>query len=135
MDITHENHRRGGALKKFILRAAGSLLLGVAAPAIAQNLPGPADPVEGHRLALTLCSACHVVAADQEDLPLRDPAAPPFQSIANKPGVTAESLRHFMLTTHKTMSSKPTYTMPSQDLADYQLNAIVAYLMSLRKQP
>jgi cytochrome c len=97
--------------------------------ALGQSLPGGPDPVEGHRLALFLCAPCHVVATDQELPPILDKPAPPFLAIANRPDTTEASLRRFLLTTHRTTSK-----MPNPNLADYQINAIVAYLLSLKSQ-
>ena len=122
-------------MNRLISPLAISAMLAGGGIASAQSLPGPSDPVEGHRLSLTICSPCHVVATDQEQPPLLEKPGPSFMAVAKTPGVTEESLRHFLLTTHGAMTTKPTYSMPNQHLADYQTNAIVAYLLSLRPKP
>jgi mono/diheme cytochrome c family protein len=40
------------------------------------------NPTEGHRLALMICSACHVVGPDQQSRPLLRNPAPNFRTIA-----------------------------------------------------
>jgi Cytochrome c len=119
-------------MKTFVRLAVVASLMAGSTLASGQVLPGPPDPVEGHRLAIALCTPCHVVATDQELPPVLYKPAPPFLVIANRPNTTEASLRQFLLTTHSTM--RPTFTMPNPALADYQLNAIVAYLLSLKGQ-
>ncbi len=120
-------------MKAFIRFAAIAALLGGSVQGGAQGLPGGPDPVEGHRLALSLCTPCHVVATDQELPPILDHPAPPFRTIAKRPDTTEASLKHFLLTTHSTM--QPSFSMPNPGLADYQVNALVAYLMTLKNRP
>ena len=116
-------------IKTFIHLAFMVTLMAGSTLALGQDLPGPPDPVAGHRLALLLCAPCHVVATDQEQPPMLDNPAPAFLAIANRPDTTEASLRRFLLTTHRTTSK-----MPNPELADYQMNAIVAYLLSLKSQ-
>ena len=79
---------------------------------------------KGHELALQICAACHVVAPDQSARPLLKPPAPEFSAIANRPTATAASLTEFLQVPHG--------KMPNPMLADYQVTALTAYLMSLR---
>jgi mono/diheme cytochrome c family protein len=83
----------------------------------------------GHEFALKVCSACHVVATDQEFPPIRRPPAPAFRSIANRPGTTAESVRAFLLRTHRTIEQP--YNMPNLALSDGQVANAAAYVLSL----
>ena len=109
--------------------AFGALVASIAAVASAQE-PSAGDAAEGHRLALKICTACHVVAPDQPFPPtLRNPA-PSFQALADKPGVTATSLHDFMLTTHTTIRTP--LNMPNLSLTEDQAAALVAYILSLR---
>lgn len=67
-------------------------LIGAAAlvaPAAGQS----ADPANGRRLALKICTACHVVAPDQELPPSSRKPAPSFAAIARRPGITVASLQ------------------------------------------
>ena len=107
-----------------LLSVVGAGLIG------ASCLAQPASVSEGHRLALLICASCHVVASDQEAPPILKNPGPSFVSIANGRGVTAESVRAFIRTTHSTTT--PPFTMPNPQLADYQADAIVSYLVSLK---
>lgn len=57
---------------------------------------------------------------------------PPFRDIANQPGITPASLRTFLLITHST--TEPPFTMPNPRLSDRQIDAMIAYIISLRGQ-
>lgn len=85
----------------------------------------------GHHLASMLCHECHIAARDQAYPPTRDPPAPSFVSVAQRKEVSAESLEHFLKTTHKGMDNPK--GMENPGLADFQVKAIVAYILSLRK--
>jgi cytochrome c1 len=78
-----------------------------------------------------LCYECHIAARDQAHPPTRDPPAPSFVSVAQRKEVSAESLEHFLKTTHKGMDNPK--GMENPGLADFQVKAIVAYILSLRK--
>jgi mono/diheme cytochrome c family protein len=117
------------------MRAAATcvmILLAVGCPAWGQATTGAADDVRlGHHLSILLCTACHVAAADQPYAPTMNPPAASFASIAQRADVDADSLKHFLRTTHEGLDSKK--GMPNPGLADFQATAIVAYLLSLRK--
>ena len=85
-----------------------------------------ADPQvqKGHDLAVQFCAACHVVAPDQGRAPLLKPPAPPFTAIANRTDTSANSLQAFLRVPHG--------KMPNPMLAEYQVTALTAYIMSLR---
>jgi hypothetical protein len=63
--------------------------------AIAAQVAGNA--VEGHALAIRVCGHCHVVASDQQWMPLLRIPTPIFREIANKKETTAVSLQEFIL--------------------------------------
>ena len=93
----------------------------------------PHDPVvaRGEQLARVVCSACHVVAKDQEIPPLLAKPAPPFLSIANRPGTTADSIAHFVSSTHWDFETLP-MKMPDLMLTKSEATAVSRYIMSLR---
>ncbi len=90
------------------------------------------DISKGHFLAIMICSICHIAAADQPSLPIATPPAPPFESLAQRKDITAESLQKFMTTTHRGLNNPN--GMPNPMLMDYQVKQIVAYFLSLRKR-
>ncbi len=91
-----------------------------------------ADDVRlGHQVALTVCAICHAAAADQPSPPIRHPPAPSFESIAQRKDINAASLQDFLTTTHQGLDNPK--GMPTPNFAEFQVKAIVAYLLSLRK--
>jgi mono/diheme cytochrome c family protein len=98
--------------------------------------PKPAaDAKEGRAFALRACTGCHIVASDQPFKPIHtgDIHPPDFKDIANKSGVTVDSLIHYldMLPTIPKDSR-----MANADLTAEQTRDVVAYILSLRdKQP
>ncbi|MCX8135069.1 MAG: cytochrome c [Roseococcus sp.] len=99
-------------------------LLGVlvATPAAAQG-PAPALIGEGQRLAQQWCANCHAVAPGQR--PPAGDAAASFPAIAALPSTTEMSLRVFLQTPHA--------AMPDYRLSRAELDAVVAYILSLRR--
>lgn len=92
-----------------------------------------ADAGAGRAVAYNVCGWCHVVGLHQQIGPaLRDPG-PSFRAIANRPRVSAGSLRHFIESTHP-VSAAP-HEMPNPQLTDDQLDDVVAYILSLRGKP
>ena len=88
------------------------------------------NPTEGHRLALKICAACHVVAPDQQYPPLLIHPAPDFQTIAVRPGISTVSLQQFILTTHAGITNPD--NMPNPQLTEDQAADIASYIASLR---
>lgn len=79
------------------------------------------EPAEtGHGLAVRWCASCHVVDPKRSGTD----AVPTFKAIADKPGATAEKLKAYLL--------KPHGEMPDFQLAFPHVDAIVAYILSLR---
>lgn len=89
------------------------------------------DVRKGHELAAMLCSNCHVAAPDQLSMPILNPPAASFASIAQRKDLNAESLEKFVATTHRGLDNPK--GMPNPYLVDYQVKQVVAYLLSLRK--
>ena len=101
-------------------------------PPYANAQAGDALVARGQKFAELTCAACHVVSASQQFAPiLRDPA-PSFDSIANRPTTTEQSLRAFLTTTHSTISNPN--GMPNPQLADYQIKEVISYILSLRRK-
>jgi len=79
-------------------------LLTLAGAAQAQTTSPQAKLLEeGHRLALTLCSVCHVAAADQSGPPVMKDPRPPFSDIANRPEITPAAVRTFLRIAHASL--------------------------------
>jgi mono/diheme cytochrome c family protein len=117
----------GVTMRHFARFWGAALVVMVACRAEADPL---GDPAEGHRLALKICSACHVVAADQDIAPIVRNPAPSFQAIANRPGTSAASMQHFVQTIHRTLANGT--NMPNPRLTDEQATDIASYIVSLR---
>jgi mono/diheme cytochrome c family protein len=118
-------------MRQLVLTAVILLLGAAGVAARAQLTAEGSDIQEGHRLALRICYACHIVASDQEEPPILHNPAPSFQSIADRPGTTAASLRNFMLTTHRTIATPA--NMPNLQLTADQVTQLVSYILSLRR--
>ncbi len=104
--------------------------------ALSANLANAEDAsiTAGRQLALEVCSVCHVVAPDQRFAPRLDQRTPNFEEIANRPGMSAEFVSHFIKTTHWDESTIP-MTMPDPMLTDDQVSEVASYILSLRKHP
>jgi mono/diheme cytochrome c family protein len=122
-------------MKRFAIFALIVVLAAYAALA-AHAQPKPAgDAKEGGAFSLEACTGCHIVAADQPFKPIYagDIRPPDFKDIANKPGITADSLIHYL----DTLPAIPKDSqMANADLSPEQTRDVVAYILSLRdKQP
>jgi mono/diheme cytochrome c family protein len=87
----------------------------------------------GEHVARLVCSACHVVARDQEYPPILAEATPSFVDIANRPGVSAQSLQHFVTSTHWDDQKSP-MAMPNPMLSKKDVQAVAQYILSLRNR-
>ena len=87
-----------------------------AAPALAAN----AD--NGANLAKRWCSTCHVVSPAQTQA---SADAPPFASIAQRPGFSAAQLALFLLDPHP--------KMPNMSLTRIEAGDLAAYIATFRK--
>jgi mono/diheme cytochrome c family protein len=93
---------------------------------------GPSPQVRrGEQVAQLKCSACHVVAEKQKYPPLLEDPAPSFQSIANRPQVSEQALRHFVATTHWDPQTAPS-AMPNPGLSRTDIAAVIRYVLSLK---
>jgi cytochrome c553 len=97
------------------------------------TLPVPnqlfADQVsEGRALAHASCATCHAVPGAEASAPR--PPAPAFLDIVRRPAFTADGLRLLLTSNHRRLG--PDQAMPNPRLSDYQIEAIVAYLETLR---
>ncbi len=105
-----------------IARLIGSIAIGATlftgGPARAQETANA-----GLILARQLCSECHAVERTPARSP--NPASPPFQTIANVPGMTGIALSAALQSPHR--------SMPNVMLDTNQLSSIVAYVLSLRQ--
>ena len=102
-----------------VMQAAMVALLALGGVAQAQE---SGEPKRGLAVARANCASCHAVARGEQSSP--NPLAPPFQRVANLPGVTALALNHLMHSSHKTM---PLIILPPEEQWH-----LVAYILSLR---
>lgn len=82
------------------------------------------EPKRGLAIARENCAGCHAVGPGERDSP--NPFAPPFEHVANLPGMTAIALNHLLHSSHDTM---PLLILPP----DEQWH-IVAHILSLRER-
>jgi len=88
----------------------------------------------GYRIAQYICSTCHVINPAQTRRPVLVQPGPSFATIANRPGVTVQSLRRIISSADWDLQSRPV-TMPRQGLSERSTAQVAAYIMSLREQP
>jgi mono/diheme cytochrome c family protein len=81
-----------------------------------------ADAYNGGQIARRWCEPCHVVAGDQRGT---TGEAPPFASIANRPGFDTGQLALFLLDPHP--------KMPNMSLTRIEAGDLAAYIASLGK--
>jgi mono/diheme cytochrome c family protein len=96
-----------------------SVILGYAMTADAVNA---ADAYNGGQIARRWCEPCHVVAAGQQG---NTGEAPPFASIAKRPGFDTGQLAVFLLDPHP--------KMPNMSLTRLEAGDLAAYIASLGK--
>ncbi len=101
-------------------------------PAAAESSQSP-DIARGEHVARLVCSACHVVARDQEYPPILNQPTPSFMDIAKRPGVSAQSLQRFISSTHWDPDKIP-MSMPDPMLNKSDVHAVSRYIISLRKR-
>jgi cytochrome c551/c552 len=115
------------------LAFAAALLCALCTPRTSTaGVPTTPEVARGEHIARLVCSACHVVATDQEFPPLLKQATPSFAEIANRPGVTGESLQRFITTTHWDVDKLP-MSMPNPMLSKSETQAVSRYILSLRR--
>jgi len=106
-----------------------ALLAIIASPAQAQA-PNADQSAAGRNFARRVCGACHVVEQQRDELPVLAPPGPSFAVLAQRPHLTEAWLREFLGSNHRNMG--PHEAMPNPRLADYQIDEIVAFMMSLK---
>jgi mono/diheme cytochrome c family protein len=84
----------------------------------------------GRSFAQRVCGACHVVTPQSKESPILSPPGPSFAVLAQRPLLTEPALREFLASNHGTMG--PHEAMPNPRLVDYQIDEIVAFMMSLK---
>jgi mono/diheme cytochrome c family protein len=84
----------------------------------------------GRKFAQRVCGACHVVTPQRAELPVLAPPGPSFVALAQRPLLTEPALREFLASNHGSMGTHE--AMPNPRLADYQIDEIVAFMMSLK---
>jgi len=85
---------------------------------------------EGRALARASCATCHVVSDAAKQASALQPPAPAFPEIVNRPSFSADAIRQLLTSNHRRLG--PDQTMPNPRLSEYQIEAIVAYLETLR---
>jgi mono/diheme cytochrome c family protein len=80
------------------------------------------DRAQGRDLAGQVCAECHAIGASPGVSP--NPNAPPFELIANLPGMTSIALTAALRTSHR--------EMPNVILKPDELSNIIAYILSLK---
>ena len=106
-----------------------ALWAGLMAPARA-GTPDSDKVAAGRTFAGRVCGACHVVTQQRDELPVLAPPGPSFAVLAQRPNLTEAALREFLRSNHRGMG--PHEAMPNPRLADYQIDEIVAFMMSLK---
>jgi mono/diheme cytochrome c family protein len=105
-----------------VLLLAASVLIAPAFSAVAQE--GGGDAANGHRLAASWCSNCHVV--DRATKTGTSTGAPPFPAVAQMKSVTPLSLRVFLQSPHQ--------RMPDLHLSRDETDDLISYILSLREK-
>ena len=96
---------------------ATAVTLALSGAAAAQD----ADVAAGKAYAEQICAACHAVQPGEMDSPLYE--APPFQDVADTPGMTELALSVWLQSSHP--------TMPNIILEPDDMRNVIAYIRSL----
>ncbi len=88
----------------------------VAAVTIASPATAAGDAANGKKLAQRWCQSCHVIGANQ---PMAVTEAPPFASIARKPGFDEAKIAFFLLDPHPKMPDFGLSRAAAADLAAF----------------
>lgn len=103
------------------------LAAGLAAAAIgaAPHRPAPAKAVvRGQAFAQAHCAQCHAITANGSS---PNPEAPPWDDIANRPGLTAGTFASFLADAHNYPAAMD-FTVEHRAIAD-----LAAYMLTLRR--
>jgi mono/diheme cytochrome c family protein len=97
-------------------------LLAVLAGLVVAEVAGAADAYNGGQIARRWCEPCHVVAGNQQGT---TGEAPPFASIAKRPGFDAGQVAVFLLDPHPKMPNMALTRIEAGDLAAYIASRIL----------
>ena len=114
----------------FILLMALSAIS--AAAAAAQQRAAENAVRAGHTIAVTTCISCHVVSRNQQLEPVLGPGIPSFESIANRPDATVDTLSAAMKVARWHDPGMTQRLLPMSHLSDAQRAQVAAYILSLR---
>lgn len=89
----------------------------------AASLAKAANAEKGKELARSLCSSCHIVGPGEAP-PVVNADIPSFMAIAARQGQSAERIETFVINPHP--------VMPKIQLTKRELEAVAAYIMSLK---
>ena len=106
------------SIAQISLFAASSLLAAASASAQQSDSVG-----QGRQLAHAQCAQCHEVESQRYPT---ETEAPPFEHIANVPGMTSAALTVALRTSHR--------SMPDFIIEDRDARNIIAYMLSLKKE-
>jgi len=130
---TARNHYLARSLRVAFTPGLLNVLLGAVLSSHAQAEDLAAERAHGEHIARLICSSCHIVAQDQEFPAILNWPTPSFFDIANRPGVSVESLQRFITQTHWDVDKLP-MTMPNPQLTKEQTRAVAHYILSLRSR-
>ncbi|WGD55038.1 hypothetical protein QA641_14700 [Bradyrhizobium sp. CB1650] len=85
---------------------------------------------QGRALAHGTCGLCHVVSDSSRETPAFRFPAPSFSEIASRPSFSANDLRQLLTSNHRRVG--PNQAMLNPKLAEYQIDAIVAFFETLQ---
>jgi mono/diheme cytochrome c family protein len=95
---------------------------------VAENFPATAKLERGRDIANMVCAVCHIIGPGQDGAPVLRNPGPDFRLIANRPGTTAEQLGTVLRARHPAAAD----AMPPPLLSDEMIDAVTAYILSLR---
>lgn len=87
---------------------------------------------EGKALARASCGSCHVIADAAKETPESRPPAPTFLDIVGRASFSPDAIRQFLSSGHRRIG--PVQAMPNPRLTENQIEAVVAYLETLRAE-
>jgi len=88
------------------------------------------DVRAGKRIAMSICSRCHIASFEQGNAPLLKPPGPSFIIMAKRNRLSDEELRGFLGAPHH--SSPTMRKMPDVPLSGSQIDQLVQYFKSLK---
>ncbi|MGE3692522.1 MAG: cytochrome c [Novosphingobium sp.] len=107
-----------------LLVAAGGAQLCAGSAAARSRTGLSASASRGLAFAQQRCSACHGVVANRSS---PNPESPPFEDIANRPGVTQATLRQFLRDSHN-------YPLAMNfEVENARIRDLAAYIVTLKK--